>query len=463
MQERLRRLPAVEKVLQSSAAARALEQFPRPRVAEAVRGILQEKRRRLRSGSEVELSVSAEEILRELRRRESPPLMAVINASGVVVHTNLGRAPLSARALEQVQLVAGGYCNLEFDLEVGKRGKRTRLLRDILCELTGAEEALVVNNNAAAVYLALRQLAAGREALVSRGELVEIGGSFRMPDVMAAAGVKLVEVGTTNKTRLDDYRRAIGPQTALLMKIHRSNFELVGFTQEAAVPELVSLARQHRLPLLVDMGWGSVLENWPAKLGPAHHPRRLLEAGADVVCFSADKILGGPQAGILLGRSDLIKAMAADPMARALRVGKLTLASLWATLQSYREGKAIEEIPVARMLLGPAEELLLRARSLRRMLKRLAPDARYRVVESSGRVGGGALPRCELDGWAVEVEADGLSAGRLAARLRRGHPPVVARIRRERLLLDVRTVFPAQLKTLAEAVAAALLAERENG
>jgi len=456
-QETLRRLPAVDRVLGRPAVKDLAAELGRAAVLQAVRELLAERRRRLQAGWQPrpqELDLADDEIRHAAERWRRPPLEQVINATGIVVHTNLGRSPLGGQVLERVGEIAGGYSNLEFDLESGERGQRMQAVRQLLLELSAAEEALVVNNNAAAVYLALRVLAAGGEVVVSRGELVEIGGSFRIPDVMAASGAHLVEVGTTNRTRIDDYRRAMGPQTALLLKVHRSNFEMVGFVQEPGIEELAELAQRSQLPLLVDMGWATFLPDPPLWLGPQHRPDWLLSRGVDVVCFSGDKILGGPQCGIILGRADLVGAMARDPMARALRVGKLTLAGLWATLDAYRQGLA-RQLPVADMLLAGPEELKRRARRLARLLRARQADLPLEVVASAGKVGGGALPLLDLPGWAVAVHAPGQLADRLAETLRRGRPPVVARVHDDSVWLDVRTLSAGDFPTLVTALARA--------
>lgn len=454
-QEILRRLPAVDGVLERPAIKELAAELGRTPVLQAVRKLLAARRQRLRAGwqaSSQELDLTTTEIRQAAEQLLRPQLEPVLNATGVVIHTNLGRAPLARQALDVIGDVSQGYSNLEFDLASGRRGGRMQAVRQLLLELSGAEEALVVNNNAAAVYLALRVLAAGGEVVVSRGELVEIGGSFRIPDVMAASGARLVEVGTTNRTRVADYRRAVGPQTALLLKVHRSNFDMVGFIEEPAIEELVELAGHSQLPLMVDMGWATFLSEALSWLGPQHQPGGLLSRGVDVVCFSGDKLLGGPQCGILLGRSDLIGAMAQDPMARALRVGKLTLAGLWATLDAYRQG-LVRRLPVPAMLLVEPQELKRRARRLARRLRAREPQIPLEILESAGKVGGGALPLLELPGWAVAVPASGQLANRLAESLRRGSPPVVARVHDEKLWLDVRTLreedFPALVTALS--------------
>ncbi|HEY6054069.1 MAG TPA: L-seryl-tRNA(Sec) selenium transferase, partial [Gaiellaceae bacterium] len=372
----------------------------------------------------------------ELAGARRPSLRRVLNATGVVVHTNLGRAPLPEAALERVREVGAGYSNLEYDLDAGRRGSRQVHAADVLRRLTGAEAALVVNNNAAAVMLALAALAEGREVLVSRGELIEIGDGFRIPDVLARSGARLHEVGTTNRTRAADYERAIGPDTALLLRVHQSNFRVVGFTELPSLAEVAAVARAAGLPLVDDLGSGAfaAFEDEPSA-------RDSLAAGADLVCFSGDKLLGGPQAGIVVGRADLVERLKRHPLQRALRADKLTLAALEGTLALYLDPeRAAREVPVLRMLREPAEAVWARA-------ERLAALVGGEVEETVGRVGGGALPLAELPSFACAVEEE------LAAPLRAGEPPVVGVVRDGRLLLDCRTLADGELDEVAAAVA----------
>ncbi|HUU01190.1 MAG TPA: L-seryl-tRNA(Sec) selenium transferase [Myxococcota bacterium] len=456
--EILRQLPAVDAVLSQADVAALFDQYPRSLVVEGVRRVLRNRRAILiRGESPDERPIAANDVAAAIADWNTPELRPVINATGVVIHTNLGRSPISRDAAAAVARVAAGYSNLEMNLDDGKRGSRMDVIREILLERSGAEDALVVNNNAAAVYLALRVLAAGREVVVSRGELVEIGGSFRIPDVMAASGAVLREVGTTNRTRLEDYRRAIGPQTALLLKVHRSNFEMVGFTEETPPDELARLAHENRIPMLVDMGWGTFLDSLPQDLGAYQTPGELLKMGVDLVCFSGDKLLGGPQCGILLGGRNLVRLLSSDPMARALRVGKLTLAALWQTLASYRDGdRGARSLPVLSMLLAEPRELEARARHLLAQINEACPDIAAEVIQVSGQVGGGAMPLVELGGFAVVLDPPSGDALEFAAALRAGDPPVLARLQKERVILDVRTMFEAeQLGLVAGAVRSA--------
>jgi len=450
----LRKLPSVDKILMQPDVKKLLDSFPRPVVVEGIRKVLEDKRGALRSGKRTAARVTGKEVKASLGSWMQPALRRVINATGVVVHTNLGRAPLAPEAADAVAGTGAAYTNLEMDLKTGKRGSRTDVIRDILRERTGAEDALVVNNNAAAVYLALKTLASGREVVVSRGELVEIGGSFRIPDVMAASGARLVEVGTTNKTRVDDYEKAIGPDTAMLLKVHRSNFEMIGFTQEASVKEMSAVARKHRVPLMMDMGCGTLLDRLPPGMGAGPTVKGILADGADLVCFSGDKLLGGPQSGILLGKKELIGSLAKEPMARALRVGKLTLAGLWATLALYRGGdRSARAVPVVGMLMASPGDLKKRAGKL----KKAIGLAGARVVPTVGQVGGGAMPLVELEGFGVALKTKGKQSQGLLGRLRAQNPPVLARLHQDQVILDVRAVLDdEELGLLARAVRQAM-------
>jgi L-seryl-tRNA(Ser) seleniumtransferase len=370
-------------------------------------------------------------------------LRRALNATGVIVHTNLGRAPLPESALERVREVGRGYSNLEYDLSAGTRGSRQDHVAGILRRLTGAEAALVVNNNAAAVLLALAALAQGRDVLVSRGELIEIGDGFRIPDVLARSGARLVEVGTTNRTRAADYEQAIGSETAVLLRVHQSNFRLVGFTELPSIADLARIAKRHELPLVDDLGSGALVPSNSLLLSEEPSVRESLEAGADLVCFSGDKLLGGPQAGIVVGSAELVERLRRHPLQRAMRADKLTLAALEGTLALYLEPeRALREVPVLRMALESSDAVRARA-------ERLAEFAGGEVEETVGRVGGGALPLAELPSFACAVEEE------LAAPLRAGEPPVVGVVRDGRLLLDCRTLSDAEVDEVAAAVTAA--------
>jgi L-seryl-tRNA(Ser) seleniumtransferase len=409
---------------------------PRPLALSAVRSALARAREEIQAGAEPGDLV--ERALAELGSARSPRLRRVLNATGVIVHTNLGRAPLADAALERVHEVGRGYSNLEYDLTEGARGSRQDHVAEILRRLTGAEAALVVNNNAAAVLLALAALAEGREVLVSRGELIEIGDGFRIPDVLVRSGARLREVGTTNRTRAADYEAAIDEGTAVLLRVHQSNFRVVGFTEQPRVEELARVAQRHGLPLVDDLGSGVLVE-----LSGEPSAKESLAAGADLVTFSGDKLLGGPQAGIVVGRADLVEQLRRHPLQRALRADKLTLAALEGTLALYLEPeRAAREVPVLRMLREPVEAVRVRA-------ERLAAAIGGEIEETTARVGGGALPLAELPSFAAAVEEE------LAAPLREADPPVAGIVRDGRLLLDCRTLRDDELDEVAAAVSAA--------
>lgn len=454
-QERLRAIPAVESLAALAAGQEELQGCPRELLVAAAREETSQLRQRLLAGSQEEVSPPqlALRLLERLRRWRRPGLRRVVNATGIVLHTNLGRAPLGERAAAAVAAVARGYANLEYDLEEGRRGSRYSHVQQRLCRLLGAEDALVVNNNAAAVLLALTALAAGREVVVSRGELVEVGGSFRIPDVMAQSGAQLVEVGATNKTHLRDYTRAISPATALLFKAHTSNYRLVGFVSQPPVEELAVLAHERGLWLLEDLGSGTLLPLG----GACHEPtvRQRLEAGVDLVCFSGDKLLGGGQAGILAGRKACLAPLKQHPLLRALRVDKFSLAALEGTLEAYEWGEADDEVPVRRMLLRPETQLGREARELAARLGFLqAAGWLVEAVPLAGQAGGGSLPGVDLPGWGVALTPRGLSCARLERLLRLREVPVLARIQEERLLLDVRCLLAGDAEEVVRALGA---------
>jgi L-seryl-tRNA(Ser) seleniumtransferase len=426
---RLRDLPSVDELARGS---------DDPLAVDAARLVLARAREEIRTGADPgDLELRLRD---ELAAARAPRLHRVLNATGVIVHTNLGRAPLAERALARVREAARGYSNLEYDLTVGARGSRQDHVAPTLRRLTGAEAALVVNNNAAALMLALAALAEGREVLVSRGELIEIGDGFRIPDVLVRSGARLREVGTTNRTRAADYERAVGPETALLLRVHQSNFRVVGFTEQPRLEELTAVAHRHDLPLVDDLGSGALTPSNNLLLGDEPTARESLAAGADLVCFSGDKLLGGPQAGIVVGRAELIERLRRHPLQRALRADKLTLAALEGTLALMLETP--EEIPVLRMLSEPAEHVRARAERLARLV---GGD----VEETVARAGGGALPLAEIPSFACAVEEE------LAARLRFADPPVVALVRDGRTLLDCRTLGDDDVDAVATAVDAA--------
>ncbi len=455
MQSELRRLPSVDSVLQEPDVQEAISAFGRELVTEAVRAELDEARRRILGGEGcpalAELSSGVRDRLAALAQ---PTLQPVINATGVIIHTNLGRAPLSAAAVAAMQQAAVGYSNLEYDLEAGHRGSRYVHAEDLLCRLTGAEAALLVNNNAGAVLLALSALARGREVVISRGQLVEIGGGFRIPEVMAQSGALLREVGTTNRTRLRDYELAVSADTALLMRVHTSNFKLIGFVEQVALDDLVRLGRERDLFVVDDLGSGTLLDTSP--YGLAHEPtvQESVAAGADLVSFSGDKLLGGPQAGIIVGRRALVERLRHYPLTRALRVDKTTIAGVQANLLHYLKGEAEREIPIWRMIALSAAELAGRAEALAAQVARLGLTVR--VVDGQSTIGGGSLPGETLPTKLVALQVSSPDA--LARALRRGRPAVVGRIEDGSLLLDPRTVLPGQEEALLSSLARALSA-----
>jgi L-seryl-tRNA(Ser) seleniumtransferase len=455
----LRQLPAVDDLLrvpEVRALVAATPPTPHAALVRAARVVLAAARAAIRAGEGApERAALVARIVAAVATDRQPALRPVINATGVIVNTNLGRAPLSEAALAAIAQVAAGYSNLEYDLEQGVRGSRTAHVAELVRALTGAEDALVVNNNAGAVLVVLSALAAGREVIVSRGELVEIGGGFRVPDVLRQGGARLVEVGTTNRTRMGDYAAAIGPDTAALLAVHPSNFRVVGFTEAPARPELAALAHAHQLPLVEDLGSGCLLATEPFGLAHEPTPAESLAAGVDVVCFSGDKLLGGPQSGIIAGRADLLRQIARHPLMRALRSDKLTLAALIATLGAYRDGTAADSIPIWRMIAAPLDGLRARAAAWAAHLA--GADLSARVIAGESTIGGGSLPGETLPTalCALELAPRLGEIAALAAALRAGQPPVVARVARAQLLLDPRTVAPEQDETLLAAVRAA--------
>ncbi|MGC8492199.1 MAG: L-seryl-tRNA(Sec) selenium transferase [Syntrophobacteraceae bacterium] len=456
--ELLRQIPGVDALLQMEAVRQALLRHPRRIVLEAIREELDEIRKRILEGAGPYPALEPEELGRSVAQRAERlaafTLLPVVNATGIVIHTNLGRSLLPEEALARLQTICSGYNNLEYDLGRGERGSRYVHAESILRELTGAEAALVVNNNAGAVFLALNTLAAGREVVVSRGQLVEIGGSFRIPDVMSASGAILKEVGTTNRTHLKDYVAAIGEQTAMLMKVHTSNYRIVGFTREVSLEELAALGHEHGLPVVEDLGSGCFIDLSPFGLRGEATVQQSLRAGADLITFSGDKLLGGPQAGILVGRKELIEKCQKNPLTRAFRVDKMTLAALEATLRLYRdERQALEKIPTLRMIALSPEELSRRAEDLAAALEAQNRKNLFRIEVRPGfsQVGGGSLPAQDLPTSVVAVQSGFLSANRIEAILRRNDPPIIGRIESDHFLMDVRTLLPGQTETIATA------------
>lgn len=445
-----RTLPAVETLLRAAEQQSNGNALPRDILLAAARSALSEARKAIAGGKEAPgLAALTDAVLAEAASATQPSLRPLINASGVIIQTNLGRTPLSDAALQAMHDVGSGYSNLEYDLEQGARGSRYTHLGALLCRLTGAEAALVVNNNAAAIYLVLQTLAAGREVVVSRGQAVEIGGGFRIPDVLRQSGATLVEVGTTNRTYPHDYAQAITERTALLMRIHTSNFRLVGFVHETALEAMAEVAHTHGVLVLDDLGSGTLLPTAPYGLAPEPTVQESVAAGADLVTFSGDKLLGGPQAGLIVGKQALIEQIKRHPLTRALRVDKTTLAGLEATLLSYVRGRALAEVPVWQMISAAPEQVRQRAEAVAAQLGAVAT-----VRPCASAVGGGSLPGETLPSFAVALQVPHLD--QVAAALRRGTPPVVGRIGDDALLLDMRTVLPHQESALVSALHTAL-------
>jgi L-seryl-tRNA(Ser) seleniumtransferase len=461
----LRKIPKVGELLAAREVKELLTIHPVEVVREGIRNGLERLRQTIQSTAKAEditnetftLSRLLPLFQEEIAKQVSPHLRRAINATGVVIHTNLGRSPLSERALRAVEEVSKGYSNLEYDLAKGVRGSRYAHVEEILLRLSGAEGGIVVNNNAGAVLLALNTLAVGREVIVSRGELVEIGGAFRIPDVMARSGAVLREVGTTNRTHLRDYEEAINDNTALLLKVHTSNYRVVGFTAEVSLEELVRLGTKYNRPVLNDLGSGCLIDLSVYGLEKEPTVQEAIQAGADVVTFSGDKLLGGPQAGIILGKKELIDGIKANPLNRALRIDKLTLAALESTLIAYlSEGGAIQEIPTLRMLTIPSEDLRKWAKRLERLLKGATNRASIEMIKENSQVGGGSLPLQNLPTWAVAVKPHKARVEALEAELRNQDPPIVARISDDRIILDLRTIHADELRTVAQGMTQAL-------
>jgi L-seryl-tRNA(Ser) seleniumtransferase len=439
-----RSLPAVNEVLAVPAAAALVLANGHDSTVEAIRNTLAGLRERLARGEALDGELSSDAVASAaatfLASRAAPTLRPVINATGIIIHTNLGRAPLSAAAIA-AQAAAANYVNLELDLSTGERSSRQDVVREVICRLTGAESAAVVNNCAAATLLVLRALAAGREVIVSRGQLVEIGGSFRIPEIMALSEAVLREVGTTNITRRADYEAAVGPNTAALLRVHQSNFRLRGFTETPSLEALVEVARANRLWTIDDIGSGALLDLAPFGLTDEPTALASIRAGVDVVMFSGDKLLGGPQSGIIAGRTDLIRKIERDPLMRAVRPDKIALAGLEATLRLYRDpATALSQVPVLRLLSLPLEQLTSRASGLAHRLS-MIQGIKTTVREDSTFVGGGSLPDQALPTAIVAVVASGVSEHELARRLRTGDPAVLCRVQTGAVLLDMRTIL----------------------
>jgi L-seryl-tRNA(Ser) seleniumtransferase len=454
------KIPSVDRLLMTKTMEEVLTAYPKTLVLKAINQILDGLRAKIKKGdiveegSDLNLESVSSEIVKRLELISRPSLRPLINATGIVVHTNFGRSILADSALRGFKPIGGGYSNLEYDLAQGKRGSRYVHVEEILKELTSAEAAMVVNNNAAAVLISLETLAKGGEVIVSRGQLVEIGGSFRIPDVMRKSGAKMVEVGTTNKTHLRDYEEVIGPETALLLKVHQSNYSIVGFSEDVPLSELVKLGRRYGIPVMEDLGSGCFIDF--SKYGVAKEPpvQEVLAQGVDLVTFSGDKLLGGPQTGIILGRKNLIEAIKKNPLNRAVRIDKLTLLALEETLRIYRdENIAVKAIPTLRMICEPYKSLKKKAERLIKLIGKLeTKNFSFELVDGSSRPGGGALPLSELPSRLLSLFPGKMSSHSMEAWLRSYDPPVIARVENERVLLDVRTIQGKELKIVAQAV-----------
>jgi L-seryl-tRNA(Ser) seleniumtransferase len=461
MKELLRQLPSVDELLKEDHVKSWLASHPRALVLDALRSAVDRKRKAVidRAGkgpSDVDLSVpavlnSAETILSEL---SEPSLRPLINATGVVVHTNLGRSLLSEGALQRIIEVNRSYSNLEYDIAAGERGKRYKHIEGILTRLTGAEAATAVNNNAAAVLLCLNTLAKGKEVIVSRGELVEIGGSFRVPEVMERSSAVLREVGSTNKTHLKDYEKAINPNTGLLLKVHTSNYKIVGFTKEVTPSELATLGKKHKIPVMWDLGSGSFLDLASYGIGDEPTVKQAMDAGVDILTFSGDKLLGGPQAGMILGKKQFLDPIRSNPLARALRIDKMTLAALEATLSQYLdEEKAIREIPTLWMLTQPLSEIERKADLLASGINAIGGNKfTVAIQDDLSQTGGGALPTGKLPTKVVAISRKSLSANQIEARLRLGKPAIITRIKEGMVLFDPRTLNDKEIGKIVEVI-----------
>jgi L-seryl-tRNA(Ser) seleniumtransferase len=456
----LRKLPGVDHLLEVAKKDLFFEDIPKSVLVRSIRYIIDDLRNRIlqQDRSVTDDSLSDEEILESIKETVTAELtlnlLPLINATGIVVHTNLGRSLLTSKAIDHMLTVSNRYSNLEFDLASGTRGSRYSTVENILCELCGSEAAMVVNNNAGAVLLCLETLARGKEVIVSRGELVEIGGSFRIPDVMAKSGGILKEVGTTNRTHLSDYENAIGNNTALLLKVHQSNYSVVGFTSEVSLKELVFMGTKYHIPVMEDLGSGTLIDFSKYGLQKEQTVQESVKTGADIVTFSGDKLLGGPQAGIIVGNKEIIGRIKKNPLTRALRIDKLTLAALESTLRLYRdEAKAIQAIPTLQMLTMPLQHIENRTEKLQTLLERLGePRMKLRRIDCVSRSGGGALPLLALPSKCVAITVAGMSPNTIEAAMRKNNPPIIGRIEDDLYIMDLRTVQDDELPTIQSAL-----------
>jgi len=460
--EILRRIPKIDEVLKDSTLTDYINAEGREVVVNAARSVIDDMRKEILAirddaadmfdTARLTAESVRDAVIRQIQSSGRNHLYPVINATGTILHTNLGRAPLCEEAVENVTAVSRGYSNLEYNVRAGKRGSRHNIISDILCELTGAEDAMMVNNNASATMIVLSSMAEGREVIVSRGELVEIGGAFRIPDIMEQSGATLREVGTTNKTKPSDYVNAIDPErTGALMKVHTSNYRIMGFTEEASLSDLVRIGKEHDLPVIFDMGNGLMVDLQAYGLDEPNVPASLA-TGIDVMLFSGDKLLGGPQGGIIVGKKKYIEKMKKHPLARALRVDKMTFAAMEETLKKYRDTEtAKRDIPVLRMITESQDSMRSRAEELTARIRECSDDVEAEVVEVKDQIGGGSAPMVYLPGFAVSVRSDSMTTAALETALRMNDVPVIARIHDDRLLLCVRTIQESETGTVAEA------------
>jgi len=461
----LRQIPKVDQFLARPAGAEWIKRVGREFVVAEIHSLLDEVRDDIRGNPDGAAdAVNAERLdmalSERLQNRLIPGLRAVINATGVILHTNLGRAPLSAAALKSLSAFPGKYANLEYDISEGRRSQRDKTIQPLLAEFLGCEDVTVVNNNAAAVFLILNTLAQGKEVIVSRGELVEVGGSFRIPDIMTRSGAILREIGATNKTHLSDYENAITPDTAMILRVHPSNFRIHGFTERPELAELAECSRRRGIPLVEDVGSGCMIDLRPYGIADEPLVRESLDAGVELICFSGDKLFGGPQAGIIAGKEKLVAPIRKNPLMRVCRVDKMIYGALQATLDSYRFGRALEEIPILRMISMPPEVLAKRARNFARRLRTVLPeDVRVNAINGNSVIGGGSCPECVLSTTLVALESDRARPALVELRLRAGDPPIIIRVEDDRAIIDLRTVFPEQESVLIEALCRAATAD----
>lgn len=454
--QRLKNLPSVDELLKTETIIKWLKNHPRALIVKAVREAIERFRSEI-IASQSAVSYSIEDILgaahKLLVKSMTNNLRPVINGTGVVLHTNLGRAPLSQKAIDHIISIAQGYSNLEYDLINGSRGKRYSHIRNIIKDITGAEDGIVVNNNAAAVLLCLSSLANGKETIVSRGELVEIGGSFRIPEILAQSGSILKEVGTTNKTRISDYLSAIKDNTSLFLKVHQSNFKIMGFTEEVSIEELIQLSKKYNIPVMYDLGSGCLIDLKSYGIHTEPSVQEVIRKGADIVTFSGDKLMGGPQGGIIAGKAEYISRIQTHPLMRALRVDKFTLAALESTLMNYLDIEAaMKTVPILKMLFVNPEIIRKRAVKIERLIKDALPNLNIKVVRDSSNAGGGSLPEQEFPTFVISIKPSNMSINAFEHALRISQIPLIARINNDRLIIDARTIFDNQIKITANGV-----------